>query len=215
MMGWLWLAAIGAAAFGAMVAIGVRRPLWPMLGAALMLGAAGYALQGSPALPASPATPDARIEADSPDLIDLRDRMLGRFTLDAAYLTAADAMTRAGDRRAAVRVLLGGINKIPRSMALWTALGNAMSAHDGGAVSPPALFAFQQAIRLAPSHPAPPFFLGQAYVRAGDFAAARPYWRRALALTPPGVSYRRDIALRTALLERFLALRPVTRGVNN
>ena len=205
-MGWLSLALIGVGAFGALALLGVPRLLWSMAAAALMLGAAGYALQGRPWLAASPATTDAAPDADSPDLIDLRDRMLGRFTGDAAYVTAADAMTRVGDRRAAVRVILGGINAIPESVLLWTALGSTLAAHDGGQVSPPALFAFRHAARLSPRHPAPPFFLGQAYIRAGDFAAARPCWAHALALAPAGASYRADIAERLAVLDRYLAM---------
>jgi cytochrome c-type biogenesis protein CcmH/NrfG len=80
-----------------------------------------------------------------------------------------------------------------------------MAAHDGNTVSPPARFAFEQAVRIAPSHPAPPFFLGLAHIRADDYAAARPLWARAVALSPAGASYRRDIALRLALLDRLLA----------
>ena len=204
-MGFLTLALLGAAAFGALVLLGVRRPLWSLLGAALMLGATGYALQGRPLLPAQPARPDLAVEQVDPGLIDLRDRMLGRYTLDAAYLTAADAMRRAGEPKLAVQAILGGIRKVPDSLLLWVGLGDALAAHDGGRVSPPALFAFQQAMRISPQHPAPPFFLGLGYVRAADFATARPLWARALALSPEGTSYRRDIAVRLALLDRYLA----------
>lgn len=203
-MGFLWLLALGAGAMASLVALRLARPLWTLLGAALMLGATGYALQGSPMLPAHQAAPRASGMAEDPALIELRDDMLGRYSLDAAYVTASDAMLRTGNEQAAVRVLLGGINKVPRSLALWTALGGAYAVHDG-AVSPPARFAFDQAARLAPSHPAPPFFLGLAYIRADQYASARPLWARALALSPAGTSYRRDIAIRLALLDRLLA----------
>ena len=72
-------------------------------------------------------------------------------------------------------------------------------------MSQPARFAFDQAMRIAPDHPAPPFFLGLAHVRADEYAAARPLWARAAALSREGASYRRDIALRLALLDRLLA----------
>jgi cytochrome c-type biogenesis protein CcmH/NrfG len=91
-------------------------------------------------------------------------------------------------------------------MALWTGLGTVLATHDGGRMSPAALFAFSRAMRLAPEHPAPFFFAGLAYVRAGEFAKARPYWARALAVTPAGVSYHGAIAERLALLDRFLAV---------
>lgn len=204
-MGYLGLALLGLAAFGALARFGVARPLWSLVGAALMLGAIGYALQGRPVLPGQAARPEARIAPVDHGLIDLRDRMLGRFTLDGAYLTAADAMQRAGEPRLQVQAILGGIRKVPNSVLLWTGLGDALAAHDGDRVSPPALFAFRQAMRLSPKHPAPPFFLGLAYIRAGDFAAARPLWARAIVLSPEGASYRHDIAVRLALLDRYLA----------
>ena len=205
-MGYLWLAVIAAAVCALLAAMKVDRRLWSMVAAALMLGAAGYAWQGQPALAGHPATPGLAPTPDDSAMLDLRDQMLERYTGAAAYLVAADAMTRIGDRRAAVQVLLGGIRIAPKSLVLWTGLANALSAHDANQVSPPALFAFQQATRLAPKHPAPPFFLGLAYVRAGDFAKARPYWARALALTPADISYRGEIATRLALLDRFLAM---------
>lgn len=204
-MGWIALALIAVAAAAALVLLRVNRVMWSMVGAALMLGAAGYAWQGSPFLRASAPTSNTLRMPDDPSLIDLRERMLGRFTADAAYLTAADAMTRAGDNRSAVRAILGGLNRYPRSVMLWTALGMTLATHDGNIPSPPALFAFQQAIRVAPQHPAPRFFLGLAYVRANDYAAARAEWARALALSPRGASYRSDIAVRLALLDRLLA----------
>ena len=203
-MGYVWLAAIGAGAFALLAALKVNRVLWTMVAAALMLGAAGYAWQGQPGLAGHEASPGLAATPDDSAMLELRDQMLERYTGAAAYLVAADAMTRLGDRRAAVQVLLGGIRIAPRSVVLWTGLGNALAAHDGNQVSSAALFAFQQATRLAPRHPAPPFFLGLAYVRAGDFAAARPYWARALALTPARISYHDAIATRLALLDRLL-----------
>jgi len=207
-MGWIALILIAVAAMAALALLRVDRLLWSMVGAALMLGAAGYAWQGSPTLPASPARPDAARMADDPSLIELRERMLGRFTADAAYLIASDAMARSGERRSAVRAILGGLNRYPQSVMLWTGLGTTLASHDGNAVSPPALFAFRQAIRVAPQHPAPYFFLGLAYVRAADYPAARQAWAKALALSPERASYRRDIAVRLALLDRLLEAQP-------
>ncbi len=211
-MGWVALVAIAAASGIALLLLRIDRLLWAMIGAALMLGAAGYAWQGSPNLASSPARAAVIGQADDPALIDLRERMLGRFTAEAAYLTAADAMARAGDRRSAVRAILGGLNRYPHSVMLWTALGTTMAAHDGNTPSPPAIFAFRQAIRVAPQHPAPHFFLGLAYVRANDYGRARGEWARALALSPAGASYRRDIAVRVMLIDQLLAEQQRTGG---
>lgn len=205
-MGWVALALIGCGAMALLAWMKLVRALWSLAGAALMLGAAGYALQGSPNLPGREPVIAVPAPENNAALIALREQMFGRFSLDGAYLIAADAMTRSGDPRAAVQVILGGIRTIPKSTLLWTGLGTALSAHDGNQMSPPALFAFQQATRLSPRHPAPPFFQGLAYVRAGNFGAARPLWARALTLTPPGITWRRDIAVRLALLDRYLAM---------
>ena len=204
-MGWLWLGIIAVGAFALLAVLRVDRLLWSMVAAALMLGAAGYALQGEPERAGHPVVTGTTITPDDGSMIELRDKMLERYTGAAAYLVAADAMTRIGERRAAVKVLLGGIRVAPKSLVLWTGLANALAAHDGDQVSPPALFAFQQAMRIAPRHPAPPFFLGLAYVRSGNFAAGRPYWARALELTPKSVSYHDEIAVRLALLDQVMA----------
>lgn len=203
MMGWIVLGLIGVVVAAVLKFSGVARPLWSFVGAALMLGAAGYAWQGSPGLAGHPVESFAEpIEVD-PAITELRDDMLGRFTAQGAYLVAADAMTRSGDTHSAVQWVLGGLGRYPHSMALWTGLGTALSQHDN-VVSPAALFAFRHAAGLSPRHPAPYFFLGLAYVRAGEFATARPYWAKALALTPPGLAWRAQIAARLNALDAYL-----------
>jgi cytochrome c-type biogenesis protein CcmH/NrfG len=107
-------------------------------------------------------------------------------------------------------VVLGGIRGIPKSYILWMQLGTNLALHDGDQMSPPALAAFRQAIRLAPNHPAPPYYMGLAYVRAGDLAAARPLWRRAIALSAPGSDYRAEFARQLIVLDRVLAMRQET-----
>lgn len=204
MSGWIGLALIGIVAAAALWASGVSRPLWTLVGAALMLGAAGYALQQHAGLGEHRAAADAIPVAVAPEIVELRNAMLGRFTGDGAYLIASDALMRAGSRRSGVNVVLLGLNHYPRSLTLWTGLGTALLQHDA-AMSPAARLAFAQATRLAPEHPAPPFFEGLAYAETGAYRTARPYWVRALRLTPIGASYRRDIALRLAALDMVLA----------
>jgi len=210
-MGWLWLALLGTAAMAAMVLLGLPRRLWSFAGAALMLGAAGYAVQGRPFAAARPAAPAVGRGEEDPAITNLRDDLFGRLSQDHAYQVAADAMTRTGEKRAAVQALLGGVNRLPLSYSLWTGLGGALAAHDGR-VSPAARLAFDQALRLAPRHPGPPFFLGLALVRANEYAAARRWWARSLALCPRDTAYRRQIALRLALLDRLLAERGQASG---
>ncbi len=205
MSGFVVLAVIGALAFGAMVLLRLPRILWSFAGAALFLGAAGYAWQGRPALAAAPARPATDPVAVEPEAVMFRERLMGRFTADAAYLIASDAMLRAGDRRAAARVVLGGVRAIPRSFILWTQLGTNLAMLDGNQMSPAAKLAFGRAFQLAPEHPAPPYYAGLAYIRAGDLPAARRLWLRAVTLSPDGADYRRSIATQLLLLDRYMA----------
>lgn len=204
-MGWIILAALAAAAFAALLLLGVPRLLWSMIGAALMLGATGYAWQGRPTLASHLASGVDRAQVPDEGLIDLRTQMFGRYGTDGSYLVAADAMARSGSPRLEVQAILGGIRGAPRSAALWTALGDALARHDRGQLSAPAHFAFDQAIRLGPREPGPRFFLGLAQVRGNDFAAAERSWRQALTLTTPTASYRNAITDRLALLVRLRA----------
>ncbi|WP_394648225.1 tetratricopeptide repeat protein [uncultured Sphingomonas sp.] len=205
-MGFVALLLLGGAAFAGMaLLLRVDRVLWSMLGAALCLGGVGYAWQGRPMLAAaspqrSSSTPPIDVEETQ-----LRDSMFGRFNADTAYLVAADAMTRSGNDDAAARVVLGGLSKLPQSFILWTWAGVTLAADAGHRVSPPALLAFRQAARLAPEHPAPPYYLGFAYLESGDLAKTRALWSRAVALSPEGTWYRIEIARRLALIDRLIA----------
>jgi hypothetical protein len=205
-MGWLMLALIGAVTVLLLWRLGLPKLVWTTAGAALLFGATGYALQGSPSLPASPAKPQSTQLDVAPDIVELRGAFFGRFTGDSAYQTAADAMIRNSDPASAVRVTLGGINRNPKSAALWTELGSVLVTHDAGNVSPAALFAFRHAMQLAPRHPGPPFFLGLGYAQSGQLQNARMWWARSLELSPPGASYRTAIQERLMLLDQFIAM---------
>lgn len=205
-MGWVMLGLVGAGAAVLLWRLALPRALWMTAAAALLFGATGYALQGSPSLPATAAQPTSTKLDISPDIIELRDAFFGRYTGDAAYQTAADAMIRSSDPASAVKVTLGGLDRNPRSVALWTELGTVLVTHDAGNVSPAALFAFRRAMFLAPRHPGPPFFLGLGYAQSGQLQAARMLWRRSLELSPPGSSYRTAIQERLMLLDQFIAM---------
>ena len=204
MNGWFSLALIGLPAGFGLWCAGLARSLWTLVGAALLLGASGYALQQHATQAGSPVASDRAPVTIDPASTALRGAMLGQFTGDGAYLIASDALMRSGSRRSGTKVVLLGLNSYPRSLTLWTGYGTALVQHDG-AVSPAANLAFDQATRLAPHHPAPPYFRGLAYAETGDFATARRYWRRALALSPREAGYRRDIAAHLATLDAVMA----------
>lgn len=207
MSGVVALVVIVAIAFGALVLLRLPRRLWPLVGTALSLGAAGYVRQGWPGLPAVPGRPTIHPVAIDPAAIALREVLMGRFTADTAYLTASDAMLRSGDRHAAAAVVIGGIRAIPRSYILWTQLGTNLAILDDDRMSPPAKLAFHHAMHLAPEHPAPSYYAGLAHIRAGDLPTARPLLARAVRLSRAGTGYRRDIEHQLTLLDRAIAAR--------
>lgn len=201
-MGWIALALAGLAAAAGLWALGLSRRLWSLAGAVLLLGATGYALQGRPALPARPVVADAvPIEVD-PGMIAFRDAVFAPSREDALTLATADARLREGDARGAVAGLEQAVAARPGDAVLWSGLGYTLALHDS-AVSPPARFAFARALALAPRQPGPVFFLGMAYANAGEFAAARPAWVRALQLSPATAPYRGDIVARLAAVDQF------------
>ena len=205
-MGWVSLVVLGVVAIIGLRLAGLPRAIGWFAGAALMLGATGYALQGRAALAGHPVAANATgIEVD-PGMIAFRTMISPGTADDVRVLAAADGHLRAGNTGAAVQAILDGIALRPRDAALWTGLGGALAAHDGGEVSPAARFAFVRAWRLAPREPGPPFFLGLALVQSGDLPAAKTAWLRALALAPRDAPYRVDIAERLVLLDQFEAM---------
>lgn len=204
-MGWvtLFLLVVGAGAL--LVLLRVPRRLWMAAAAFLMLGAAGYAWQGSPALPAHPVAADRVKLPVDPAYKQLRETFFGRFGGESIYFGVSDAALGSGNTWVAARVLSGGVDYAPQNVGLWTELGNAIALHDEGAVSPAALLAYRQAMEVAPQHPGPPFFLSLAYVRAGELPEARRWMARALALAPKDARYRPEIAGRLERIDAVMA----------
>ncbi|UUL83222.1 tetratricopeptide repeat protein [Sphingomonas qomolangmaensis] len=207
-MGFVTLAFLLAAIVALLWSLRIAPRLLLLAGAVLMLGAAGYALQGRPTLAGSlPDAQAARGAPIDPSLIEIRQQMFGRFQYADTYFTLTDALNRMGNDRGAALAMLGGVRSAPNSLPLWTWLGVTLNQQDGGAMSPAAQLAFRKARSLNPQHPAPWFFQGTALMRAGEFDSARAYWVRALAVSRANSAYRPAIAERIAMLDRFLAMR--------
>ena len=204
-MGWVMLALIAATVAALLVVLRVPRLLWSLVASILMLGAAGYAWQGQPTLAGAPTLAERVDVPVDPTYKALRGAMFGRFGGESMYFGISDVALAGGKTEFAARVVTGGVDYAPRNAALWAELGNVIALHDHNLVSPASLFAYQQAMRVAPDHPGPPFFLGWAYVRAGQLVAARPYWAKALRLTPANAEYRGQIADRLARLDAYFA----------
>lgn len=201
-MGWLIVAALAVLSFVALWRVGkTPRATFELIGAALCLGLAGYALQGSPAQPGAPKVAQAKRTVIDPALVAQRQALLGgRFGNESEWLQTADTYGRLGSTRDAVTVMQGAVREHPRSADLWVGLGNALVNHGDGMMSPAAQFAFQRAAEIQPDHPGPPFFVGLALAQTGQTDKAAAIWRELLARTPPEAPWRADLEMRLAQL---------------
>lgn len=198
MSGWLILAIFAALSMAAARLMKLRGPMLQLVAAALLVGAAGYALQGSPGLAGSAARPAA-----GPHVIPLtgaRRAFFGEFTGGEHWLIMSESLARNGRTADAVGLLRSAVSEHPRDPALWVGLGNALVDH-AGVMTPASTLAFQRAAELAPQHPAAPFFQGLALARSGDRAGAIAIWRDVLAGAPADASWRSLVEDAIAVLD--------------
>jgi cytochrome c-type biogenesis protein CcmH/NrfG len=206
MTGWLVAIAMALATGLALWRFGrLPRGSAGFIAAAMLVALAGYAWQGTPGEPGAPRTaPDEAMQPDTP-FAKQRLSMLERYGTVGEWLDFADALDRMGERRAAVSALTNAISQNPKSADLWVGLGNALTVHADGLVTPAARLAFDRAAEIAPDHPGPPFFLGMALAQAGQLDEAAKLWRDLLARTPADAPYRADLAARLAQLDALRA----------
>lgn len=182
-----------------------RRLEW--LGAALLVGLAGYAWQGSPVLEGQP-TQSSR-ERPAEGSTDINDELLdNRDATSERWIMFAEARNRVGDHMNAAHAIQNAIDTDSDNADLWVALGNALLLHGEGQMNPAAQLAFERAAQLDPEHPGPPFFLGLALAQAGQLDDAEATWSALLARTPEDAPYRADLISRLSSVMRALG-RPV------
>jgi cytochrome c-type biogenesis protein CcmH len=186
-MGWAFLVLLLGASLAALWWLGVHGGLLKATAAALLLGAAGYALQGSPDLAGAPAQGNPGREVVP--LAEARHAFFGQFSPEEGWLRMSEALARDGNTEDAVGILQNAVRRYPNDTQLWIGLGNALVDH-ARALTPPAELAYQRAAEAAPGHPAAPFFYGLALARSGDRQAAVEIWKRILAKAPPNASWR-------------------------
>lgn len=202
------LAVLGMTTAALLWWLGIGRSLWTLVGTALMLGATGFVLQSVRHQPGTPVRASTVPIVVDPGMVAFRNAVFAPQERAVLALASADGRVGTGDTHAAAQGLLHDLRTRPDDAALWTELGYVLALHDH-AVSPAAKFAFRRAVTLAPATPGPAFFLGMAYVDAGEVAAARPYWAYALAVTPRDAPYRADIAERIAAVDQFARMTAV------
>lgn len=186
-MGWVLLLLFLAGSLGMLWALKVRGGLLTASAAALLLGASGYALQGSPTLPGAPVAGDEG--HDIFPLTDARHAFFGHFTPAESWLRMSEALERDGHSEDAVGILQNAVKRYPGDPQLWIGLGNALVDHARG-LTPPAELAYRRASEMAPGHPGALFFYGLAMARSGDRQDALVIWRQILETTPKDAEWR-------------------------
>ncbi len=203
-----WLIALGMAAvcFAALLLVfKVPRRGWEALGAALLLGLAGYVLQasGQPGAPKAAALPRSE---DGKALVEARQQLRnGPPQQGNSWLVIADAQVRNGRYGDASTILLGAVEQNPKDTESWLALGIALVSHAEGKLSPAALYAFRQASAADPAAPGPPFFLGLALAQNGRLDEGRTLWANLLKAAPADAPWRTELQARIASLEAYIA----------
>ncbi|MDP3551060.1 MAG: tetratricopeptide repeat protein [Novosphingobium sp.] len=206
-MTWVIVLLIAAAAFGVMAfALRMPRAGWELAGAALLVGIAGYALQGMPSMPGAPKAPIENKRAADEALIKQRQQMGNGFAKGASWMILADGLARQGQFGAAAEVLRKGTQQFPQDADLWVSLGNALVGHSDGMITPAAQFAFQKAASIDPAHPGPPFFMGLALAQSGRLPDARAVWSELLERSPADAPWRADLAARIQRIDSMLAM---------
>ena len=174
------------------------RTMLEMSGAAMLLGVAGYAWQGSPMQPGNPVKSANATPPPEQISAALRKATSSKFGAEGEILSYADAYINSGHSMAATAAIRAGLAKSPNSADLWVGLGNALLVHGEGQMSPASQFAFEKAASLSPNHPGPPFFLGLGLAQAGKLDEAGEVWRGLLARAPDGVTWKADLEARLA-----------------
>lgn len=206
-MSWALIIGLGGLAFAALAfVLKAPRGGWEAIAAALLLGLAGYALQGRPAQPGAPKAAAAQLKGNGAALVAARQQLRESGAQGtSSWLVIGDAMARNGQYADAASVLLGAVEQNPADAEGWLALGNALVGHAEGALTPAALYAYSRAATANPDHPGPPFFLGLALAQTGRLNEARSMWAQLLARAPQDAPWRKDLAERLAKLDEFIA----------
>lgn len=199
MIGWLTLIVLMSLSGAALKLLGVPSPLLKACAAALLFGAAGYALQGRPSLPSAPARGFDAEQAIP--LSDARHAFFGNFTGEESWLRMSEALARSGNTQDAVGILQNAVRRYPNNVQLWVGLGNALVDHSRG-LTPAAEMAYRRAIELSPGYPGARFFYGLALARSGDRQGAVALWKQVLTEAPEGASWRPLVEGGVATLSR-------------
>ena len=179
MTGWLPVLVIAFVVIGGVLLfVPGRKQIWPAIAAAVVLGLAGYAWQGSPDQPASPAQPiTAKLKADE-SLLQMRADMDTGYGIGKQWLITADSYARSGKYDYSAAFIQSGLRQYPQNGDLWAGLGVVLLLAGDGQMSPPAKMAFANARKFAPKNPAPDYFDGLVELFEGRPVKTVEIWQR-------------------------------------
>jgi len=204
MNGWLISALLAlVTAAGLLIVARPGRAALQLVLAALLVGLAGYAWQGTPALSGHATTAETSRRGRETLFAQERKIWLETVGFDAQQLDGADSFIRNGDAEYAVGLLHAYLMREPNSMNLWLGYANALQAQADGMLTPAAQYAFGRAAAAAPDHPAPRYFFGLAYLQTGDLESADAIWRDLAARAPADAPWKARLQARISLIERF------------
>ena len=208
-MTWFAIIALAVVIFAfAAFALRVGRGGWTLLGATLLFGLTGYAVQGSPEQPATPGTAQVKEAVDGELLVTARREFFDETRLPSRWVVTGDGFVRRGDYESASGLYRNAAQENPRDAEAWLAMAIALVEHAEGTLSPAALEAFERAQTLDDTNGAPRYFLGLAWLRAGEPARTRELWIEALRSAPENAPWRESLALRIMQLDALMTPQP-------
>jgi hypothetical protein len=118
-MTWLLIAALALVVLLVLTFI-FRTPRkgWEAIASALVLGLAGYALQGHPGQAGQPHDEVAKSNIFATTLVDERQKVVGATVQVSSWEMVADALMRHGDYADAATMLKGAVEKTPKQRRL-------------------------------------------------------------------------------------------------
>ena len=203
-MSWFAIVLLALTAFAlAAWALKLPRQGWTLMGAALMFGLAGYAVQGSPSQPASPRAQVADVEQNGEFLVSLRRAFFDPETLPSRFVVTSDAFARRGQYENAARFLDNAVRADPNDAEAWVALGNALVEHAGGQLGPASLLAYQKANAADENNPAARYFTGLAWLRSDEPGRTLVLWQSVLDDAPDDAAWLPLVREQVARLEQL------------
>ena len=123
---------------------------WEAIGAALLLGIAGYAFQASPGVPGAPKEAPEQAAKNGAAIVEARQQLAQAQASGQGlnrWLVIGDALARNGQYGEAAGVILGAVEQEPKNADAWLAMANALVGHAEGNLTPASLYAYGRSDR--------------------------------------------------------------------